>query len=48
VNATVAQLMKFGPQMVQFTLGARYWANSTENGPEDWGVRAAVTFLFPK
>lgn len=48
VNATVAQLLKIGPQIVQLTLGARYWAESPENGPEDWGVRAAVTLLFPK
>ena len=29
-------------------LGARYWAEHGDNGPENWGVRAAVTFLFPK
>lgn len=48
VNATVAQLLKVGPQIFQLTLGARYWAESPDNGPEDWGARAAVTFLFPK
>lgn len=48
VNATVAQLLKVGPQILQLTLGARYWAESVDNGPEDWGGRAAVTFLFPK
>lgn len=48
VNATVSQLLKVGPQILQLSLGARYWAEHGENGPEDWGVRAAVTFLFPK
>ena len=48
VNATVAQLLKIGPQILQVTLGARYWADSPDNGPEGWGARAAVTFLFPK
>lgn len=48
VNATVSQLLKIGPQILQFTLGLRYWVESPENGPEDWGARAAVVFLFPK
>lgn len=48
VNATVSQLLKVGPQIIQVSLGARYWADSPDNGPEDWGVRAGVTFLFPK
>jgi hypothetical protein len=48
VNATVAQLLKVGPQIMQVTLGARYWADSPDSGPEGWGARAAVTFLFPK
>jgi hypothetical protein len=33
---------------VSFGVGARYWADSPENGPDGWGVRAVVTFLFPK
>lgn len=48
VNATVSQLLKIGPQIFQVTLGARYWAESPDNGPEGWGLRFAVTFLFPK
>lgn len=47
VNLTVAQLFKFGGQPVQFTIGARCYAESPENGPE-WGIRFAITFLFPK
>ena len=48
VNASVAQLLKIGPQIIQITLGGRYWVESPDNGPEDWGLRAQLTFLFPK
>jgi hypothetical protein len=48
VNMTIAQMFKVGPQIMQLTLGARYWAESPDNGPEDWGMRAQLTFLFPK
>ena len=48
LNATVAQMFKIGPQIMQLQLGARYWAESPDGGPEDWGFRATWTFLFPK
>jgi hypothetical protein len=48
VNVSVSQLLKIGPQIFQVSLGARYWAESPDNGPEDWGARLGVTFLFPK
>ncbi|MDD2600309.1 MAG: transporter [Kiritimatiellae bacterium] len=48
VNAIVSQLLKIGPQIVQISLGARYWAESPDNGAEGWGARAQLTFLFPK
>jgi hypothetical protein len=48
VNMTVAQMFKIGPQIMQLTLGARYWAESPDGGPEDWGARVQLTFLFPK
>lgn len=48
INASVSQLLKVGPQILQVTLGARYWADSPDNGPEGWGGRVGVTFLFPK
>ena len=47
LNATVAQLVKIGKLPVQFTLGARYYADGPGGGPE-WGLRFAITFLFPK
>ncbi|MGD9783030.1 MAG: transporter [Kiritimatiellia bacterium] len=48
INLTVAQLLKIGPQIFQVSVGARYWAESPEGGPEDFGFRAQLTFLFPK
>ena len=48
LNATVAQMLKAGSQLFQITAGARYWAESPDNGPEDWGFRAVLTLLFPQ
>lgn len=47
VNAMVSQLVTFGGQPVQFSLGARYYVEGPAGGPE-WGIRAAVTLLFPR
>ena len=47
VNIMVQQLVKVGKQPVAFQLGYRYYAEKPENGP-DWGLRFAVTLLFPK
>ncbi|RJP93681.1 MAG: transporter [Desulfobacteraceae bacterium] len=48
VNVTVAQLLKIGPQILQILVGTRYWAEAPDNGPEGWGYRAQLTFLFPR
>lgn len=48
VNFTVFQMLKLGGQIFQFGGGVRYWAESPGNGPEDWGARIQLTFLFPK
>ncbi len=42
-----SQLVKFGTQPVSFALGYRDYAEAPAGGP-DWGVRFAVTLLFPK
>jgi hypothetical protein len=47
LNASISQLVKFGKQPVSFTIGARYYTEKPDQGP-DWGLRFAVTFLFPK
>ena len=48
VNLVASQVVKLGKQPVQFGLGARYWLDSPDGGPEGWGARFQVTFLFPK
>lgn len=48
VNFGVNQLVTVGRQKMQLGLGGRYWADSPDGGPEDWGVRANLVFLFPK
>jgi hypothetical protein len=48
INLTVAQIVKLGGKPVQLTGGVRYWADSPEAGPDGWGARLAVTYLFPK
>ncbi len=47
LNFTVAKLVNFGTQPVSLFAGARYWAESAPGGPEDWGARFGMTFLFP-
>jgi hypothetical protein len=48
INALVGQVVKIHRRPVQFSLGARYWADAPEAGPEGWGARFQVTLLFPK
>jgi hypothetical protein len=48
VIVQVAQLFKIGPQILQFAVAGKYWAESPDNGQEGWGYRAQLTFLFPK
>jgi len=47
LNVSVSQLVKIGGRPVQFQLGAKYYAEKPDGGP-DWGMRFVVTFLFPK
>ena len=47
INVGVAQLLRFGKQLVQIGGTARYWAESPDSGPEGWGASVTVTFLFP-
>jgi hypothetical protein len=48
VNAQVTKLLRFGKQPVSIGGGLRYWAESPESGPEGFGGRLIVTFLFPE
>jgi hypothetical protein len=48
VNLTVTQLLKIGGHPLTVQAGPRYWLDSPDDGPQGWGFRAAVTFLFPR
>ena len=48
INLTATQMLRIGGQPLTLQAGARYWADSPQGGPEGWGFRIAVTFLFPK
>jgi len=48
INLTATQMLRVGGQPLTLQAGARYWAESPHGGPEGWGFRVAVTFLFPK
>ncbi|MGP1346361.1 MAG: transporter [Phycisphaerales bacterium] len=47
INFLVGQLTTIGKQPIQFQVGGRYYADAPPGGPE-WGLRFAITFLFPK
>lgn len=48
-NFVVQKLVHFDKQPIALFAGARYWAVSPEGaGPNDWGVRAGMVFLFPE
>jgi hypothetical protein len=48
INVGVSKLTKLGKLPVQLKAGARYWAQSTDSGPEGWGFKLGIVFLFPK
>jgi hypothetical protein len=48
VIAQVSQMFKIGPQILQLAAGAKYWAESPDDGPDGWGARVQLTLLFPK
>jgi hypothetical protein len=47
INFTVGQLVQIGGRPVQLTGGVRYWADGPDAGPDGWGARLVVTYLFP-
>lgn len=47
INLTLSQMLKIKGQPLSLQLGYRYYADAPEYGP-DWGLRFALTFLFPK
>ncbi len=47
LNFAVSHIVKFGKQPVSLGVGARYYAQRPQYGPE-WGARFVMTFLFPE
>jgi len=48
INLIVDHLVTVGQQNIQIGGTVRYWADSPEGGPEDWGFRLQCTFIWPK
>jgi hypothetical protein len=48
INLAASQLVKIAGRPVQIGVGVRYWADSPTGGPDDWGARLSVTYLFPR
>ena len=48
INFTATKVTQFGNQLVSVGGGVRYWAESTDSGPEGLGFRLIFTLLFPK
>lgn len=48
INLQMNKVSKVGSQMIQFGGGVRYWAQSSDAGPEGWGARLNLVLLFPK
>lgn len=45
---TVTKVTKFGDRLVSMDGGLQYYLDSTDGGPEGWGVRLVLTLLFPR
>lgn len=48
LNFTVTKVTKIGSQLISHGGGVTYWAEAPDNGPEGWGARFLLTFIFPK
>lgn len=47
INVSYSHVTQLGKQRMSYLLGARYYAEAPEGGPE-WGRRAALTLLYPR
>jgi hypothetical protein len=45
-NVGYSKVTKAGSQLLSWQVGARYFFETPEGGP-DWGVRATITLLYP-
>lgn len=46
INAMVSKLVVTNGMPISYQVGARYNATSMPGGPQGWGVRASITFVF--
>jgi hypothetical protein len=47
MNLSDSKVSRINGQLVSYLVGARYYLDAPEAGPE-WGARFAFTLLFPK
>jgi len=47
INFGINQLFTIGGQAFQIGAGLRYWADSPDGGPDDFGFRINLVALFP-
>lgn len=47
LNLSYSKVGAIGHQRISWAVGARWWAQTPEGGP-DWGVRLVLTLLYPK
>ena len=48
LNLTLSRVRQIGGETFSFGGGITYWADSPDNGPEDFGGRFTITWLIPK
>lgn len=48
INLNLSKVTSIAGQPVSIGAGVRYWAESPENGPDGWGARLSMTFMYPK
>ena len=48
LRAIVSRIVRIGILPVSLAGGVTYWAEAPDNGPEGWGYRFTMTFLFPR
>ena len=48
LNLGISKVTRIGDQLVCTLGGVRYYLESTDAGPEGWGLRFSFTLLFPK
>lgn len=48
INLQISKVLRIGDYPVSIGAGMRYWADSTPSGPEGFGARISLVFLFPR